>query len=398
MYYDDLPLSAKADIIGACARCGIQSLSDIRTAYNRYLECKNIYGEGGLSLPNESLARAKHFGNFLAKGGRAANTHSRPEKGNTQQMQFGKDYWQSRAARPTYAESMGYTEQQRPKKQTVISTKNTSSKPFASDNSTIVEKVVDTAGNAINKVVGGAMYYGLSPFALLYSLFDSPETPEQRRERTRKENTADKPYTKQIDAMRNERRSEPSDPEYLSRLGMMGLVSDKRSENLWHLKDAKNNNVRECAKFANHFNAMIGKPTAGDAWTTKGIYGDSLIYGDTPSRSSLPAFLNVPRMLSKEIFNVERERLETGDIVDLYNPLSPYSPKASREGRGNSHTGRVYKPEGNNGPTYIIHNTGGNVWVEPLGNFLSPLKATFKITRIARPGTQNKPYANKEQR
>lgn len=37
-------------------------------------------------------------------------------------------------------------------------------------------------------------------------------------------------------------------------------------------------------------------------------------------------------------------------------------------------------------------------WVEPLGDFLSPLKATFKTTRIARPGTQNKPYANKEQR
>lgn len=56
--------------------------------------------------------------------------------------------------------------------------------------------------------------------------------------------------------------------------------------------------------------------------------------------------------------------------------------------------GIIYKPKGKEGPTYIIHNIGGDVRVDPLANFTSLFPETWSITRIARPGTKDKPYTN----
>ena len=217
---------------------------------------------------------------------------------------------------------------------------------------------------------------------------------ETRRRYAHKYRTEDRPYSYKLDTSDNRYQhwGNPSAPTAISKLGLFGLISDKKSYDTWHLIDNNGNQVKQCAKFGNHFNSMVGKPTAGDAWTTKGIYGDSVIYKAPVQPVKNIGFLNDPILQFNKITEIDRDKLETGDIVDLYNPSSHYVKRAEREGRGNSHTGRIYKPNGMEGPTYVIHNVNGNIKVDPIGKFFRPLHGAWNITRIARPGTSDHPY------
>ena len=71
MLYDELPYSHKAAMMQVCLKHGIANPDDIRTAYNNYVEGRNIFD--GLS---ESYQRAAAFGQFLAGGGKI---HIKPE-------------------------------------------------------------------------------------------------------------------------------------------------------------------------------------------------------------------------------------------------------------------------------------------------------------------------------
>lgn len=84
-------------------------------------------------------------------------------------------------------------------------------------------------------------------------------------------------------------------------------------------------------------------------------------------------------------------QVQNGDIVDLYWGRSPHRREAERYGRGNSHTGRIFKP--NNNDVYVIHNVSGKIKIQPLNSFnkwsdlLHPNKG-FHIKQIRRPFTK----------
>ena len=228
---------------------------------------------------------------------------------------------------------------------------------------------------------------------------------EERRYWAHLHNIKDRPYSFKLDAF--ESGKYPDEPRYLSRLGQMGLTKERGTDE-WYLLDEDGQRVKQCAEFANRFNSMVKIPsegtpwtepsripTAGDAWTASGIYGDSVLYGNTNKPTKLPMWINDQLMFSRRVRHIDRDNLQTGDIVDLHRVGSSYNRRAAREGRGNSHTGRIYKPIGMNGPTYVIHNEGGHIKVDPIGLFIGPrskCRSKWGITRIARPGTQYHPY------
>ena len=156
-------------------------------------------------------------------------------------------------------------------------------------------------------------------------------------------------------------------------LGDLGIV--KGPDGYYHYYD-NGEIVKQCAKFANHYSSMVGRPVAGDAWTARGIYGDSVIYNNP---------LKLP--ISKSVEN----ELQNGDIVDLYWGRSPHLREAQKHGRGNSHTGRIFKP--NNKDIYVIHNVSGKIKIQPFdtfnkwSDFLHPNRH-FRIKQIRRPFTQ----------
>lgn len=155
-------------------------------------------------------------------------------------------------------------------------------------------------------------------------------------------------------------------------LGDIGLVSG--DDGTWRYYDESGNLVKQCAKFANKYSSIIGRPTAGDAWTTRGIFGDSILYNR--SLFGLP--------------DSTAQNLQNGDIVDLIWDKSPSARKAKQYGRGNSHTGRIFKP--NKTDTYVIHEVGGKVKIEPLAKFDKYMSRHFYLNQIRRPFTQKESY------
>ena len=95
MLYDELPIAQKAAMMRVCIKNGITNPDDIRTAYNNYVEGRNIFD--GLS---ESYHRASAFGQFLANGGHLYG--GKTEK--TQKMQVGRKFWERLAQAPTILE------------------------------------------------------------------------------------------------------------------------------------------------------------------------------------------------------------------------------------------------------------------------------------------------------
>jgi hypothetical protein len=78
--------------------------------------------------------------------------------------------------------------------------------------------------------------------------------------------------------------------------------------------------------------------------------------------------------------------------VDLLKGANNASNKLAESGRGNSHTGTIFKPYGNEGPAYVIHNTGGDIYIDPLNEFGKT--KTWTIMSVRRPGTKENPYDN----
>lgn len=148
-------------------------------------------------------------------------------------------------------------------------------------------------------------------------------------------------------------------------LGDIGLTPN--SDGTWRYYDKDSNLIKQCAKFANMYSRAVGRPTAGDAWTTRGIFGDSILYNR--QLSGLPDSI--------------AQNLQNGDIVDLRWDASPHAKESKQYGRGNSHTGRIFKP--NNIDTYVIHNVSGKIKIEPLTKFDKYLSRAFYLTQIRRP-------------
>lgn len=179
-------------------------------------------------------------------------------------------------------------------------------------------------------------------------------------------------------------------PIYSSKLGNLGLFNRKVNSDgsiCYQIKDDNGNIVTNCSQTGNLINRAMGKPTTDHAWFRRGVYGDSIIYDKKQN------LLNtVSRPLAK-VFNsinpseIDPNNLQSGDFVDLYTEGSSYNSEASK-GRGNSHTGTIYKPYNNR--AYVIHNVNGDVWVDPLNTFGNTKK--WAITRISRPGTKEHPY------
>ena len=180
------------------------------------------------------------------------------------------------------------------------------------------------------------------------------------------------------------------EPVYRSKLGDLGLYNrkvDKEGNVCYQIKNDKGQLVTRCAETGNLITRAMGKPTTGHAWTRHGVYGDSLIYGSPDHNKIYGRYIN---KLTNSVLptQINPDKLESGDMVDLYTEGSPNNSLA-KEGRGNSHTGTVFKPYGKTGPAYIVHNTSG-VYVEPLAKF-GPTH-TWAIMGIRRPGTKEHPY------
>lgn len=181
-------------------------------------------------------------------------------------------------------------------------------------------------------------------------------------------------------------------PVYTSKAGNLGLFNRQADENgrvCYQIKNDKGEIVTRCSETANLINRTLGLPTTGDAWTRRGVYGDSLIYGGTNHNKIYT------RPVGKVINGLRPDQLDpnnlkTGDFVDLYTEGSGHNSEAT-QGRGNSHTGTIYKPLGDNGPVYIIHGgLGDKVYVDPLDRF-GPL-STWSIMGVRRPGSKEHPY------
>lgn len=84
MIFDELPMATKASIIKSCVMEGIYKLDDIKTAYNNFVEGRNIYE--GLSKISDA---ADKFGRFLSSGGNLYDGKS----STTQQMKIHKPYY-----------------------------------------------------------------------------------------------------------------------------------------------------------------------------------------------------------------------------------------------------------------------------------------------------------------
>ena len=180
-------------------------------------------------------------------------------------------------------------------------------------------------------------------------------------------------------------------PVYTSKLGNLGLFNRQIDEDgrvCYQIKDDNGNIVTDCSKTGNLITRALGIPTTDHAWNRRGVYGDSLIYGGLDHNKIYT------RPIGKVINGLKPSQLDvnnlkSGDFVDLYTEGSGHNSEAAT-GRGNSHTGTIFKPYGNTGPAYIIHNVGGPVYVDPLSSF-GPTH-TWSIMGIRRPGSKEHPY------
>ena len=163
--------------------------------------------------------------------------------------------------------------------------------------------------------------------------------------------------------------------------------------------------LKQCAANANMLNRMLKKPTAGNAWTRHGVYGDSdIVVNPYKMKSALRNVFgdNIGGELLNQIngsyvrWQADNHELKTGDIVDIYVARSGHKTQALREGdfnNGNSHTGTILRTGPNKKDTYVVHYMGnGKISVDPIGRLLNWIPGTNKIVGIRRPGTKNHPY------
>lgn len=215
-----------------------------------------------------------------------------------------------------------------------------------------------------------------------------------------------------------------------NRLEMLGLVKDPDNghyytrnphynpkttqadidENEWNefIGKGSDNTVKKylawCAENSNPINGMMGRPTAGDAWTRHGIYGDSIILVNPNVSKKGRRFIrniNSVNINNADYVeeNIDNHDLKTGDIVDLGHPGSGSEYRAWVEGdhnRANSHTGTILRTGPNKKQTYVLHYGGKSkgVVAEPIGNMIGFSMTRDYITGIRRPGTKYHPYVD----
>lgn len=190
-------------------------------------------------------------------------------------------------------------------------------------------------------------------------------------------------------------------------LQMMGLSKLAEGKYLYKNRNKSETDKREylkwCAENANMMNRNFGKPTAGDAWTRHGVYGDSAIvvnpnvdkrnYSETWGLNFNRVNKDNAQYVENNIDNVE---LQSGDIVDIAKK-SAFERKAYKYGdfnRANSHTGTIINRNGN---TYVFHYDGeGKIKMDPIGDLIgNSIWNPSMITGIRRPGTKKHPYTDK---
>lgn len=181
-----------------------------------------------------------------------------------------------------------------------------------------------------------------------------------------------------------------------SRLGELGLIRDKDNPNIWRLpKEGTKEYEKACAKMANIMNQGLHKPTAGDAWTRGGIYGDSMLvngYVLPKGKHYSRALAEVQNRAAAELVDAKLKyndiKLNTGDIVGLYYSGSPKQKRAFKEGKGNAlntHTGNILSLDPyDKSKTFVVHNMSGNIMVQPIGDLLGGT-GKVGITYIKRP-------------
>lgn len=191
-------------------------------------------------------------------------------------------------------------------------------------------------------------------------------------------------------------------------LQMMGLNKLEEGKYLYKNRNKSEQDNREylkwCAENANLMNRNFKKPTAGNAWTRHGIYGDSaIVVNPNVNKKDYSEIwgLNFNRVNKDNAQyvedNIDNTKLENGDIVDMAHNGS-YGRKAYIEGeynRANSHTGTIINRNGN---TYVFHYDGnGKIKMDPIGDLIgnSIFKPTM-ITGIRRPGTKEHPYTDEK--
>lgn len=133
----------------------------------------------------------------------------------------------------------------------------------------------------------------------------------------------------------------------------------------------------------------MGIPTTDDAWKRHGVYGDSLIYGGTNHNKFYNRYAN-KFINGVNPSDINPDNLKNGDFVDLMKGANNQNNRLAESGRGNSHSGTIFKPYGDKGPAYVLHNIGGPVYVDPLDKFGNTKK--WSIMSIRRPGSKEHPY------
>ena len=189
----------------------------------------------------------------------------------------------------------------------------------------------------------------------------------------------------------------PTGTVYRSRLGDLGLVSN--NDGTYSLYDKNGKLIDKCAQTTNALQEMLQKHqnTIGDAWTSHGMYGDSMLvngYKYLPKIGKYNKFMHTAQNLTaaaavqSQLNNLD---LQTGDVVGLYSANSDYNDRAWNEGtrnRSNSHEGLVFRPSKDKNQTYIIHNINGKVFVDPMSKFMvseSGLQLDWAPTYVMRP-------------
>ena len=194
-------------------------------------------------------------------------------------------------------------------------------------------------------------------------------------------------------------KTETGSTVYRSRLGDLGLVSN--NDGTYSLYDKNGKLIDRCAQTTNALQEMLQKHqnTIGDAWTSHGMYGDSMLvngYKYLPKIGGYNKFTHTAQNLlaatavQSQLNNLD---LQTGDVVGLYSANSDYNDKAWSEGtrnRSNSHEGIIFKPNKAKNQTYIIHNINGKVFVDPMSKFMvseSGLQLDWAPTYVMRPNS-----------
>jgi len=184
-------------------------------------------------------------------------------------------------------------------------------------------------------------------------------------------------------------------------MGNLGFTyADNKHSKYKYLENGQK--IYQCAYTANRLSSRFRRPTAGNAWTTQGIYGDSvLVDGYNQGLNIRPPFYVQPlvdaynRRAADYVKNhISEHNLQNGDIVGMYTTFSPSQKRAYREGlyrRTNTHTGRVVM--GLDGAPFVVHNMHGEVRVDPLSELLGGFNTTG-ITYISRPNLT--PQAEKD--